>query len=380
MSFRIARIIYDWPKPWDGLAPAPYYLTKHQKLLGNSLTVFCGRWNKSGGPEKISGVSIISFPREPVEGVMLLTTAPLMSLYFLFWRVFNKVDIYHVHGHFGLYIYLYKFLFGWLDKTPLVAHFHNTTAGRIAITNGESVNKDGFFVKNIAILLSLISDKLAVKVARACIFVSKQNIDEAIKYYHVPREKCFLVESGVATEVFDNKIQKGDKKQILYVGALNSRKNVESLVASLQYLPDLYNLKIIGRGFESFVNKIKEIAKDTGVLERVIFEGYIENAHLPKYYAESAIFVIPSLYEGLPKVVLEALASGIPVLASGFSIKSPISGLFFIDNPTPRKIASNILKIVQSNVKVDSNYIEKYYSWKAKAQEIQKIYEHLVEN
>ena len=377
-TFKIARLIYDWPKPWDGLAPAPYYLTKHQKELGNEVTVFCGRWARSGGPEMIKGVKVFSFPREPLEGLMLLTTAPLATIRFLFWRIFNKVDIYHVHGHFGLYLYLYKLIFGWLDDTPLVSHFHNTTAGRLEIAKKDNLPaSDNFFIRHISLPLSLISDKLAIRVSCACIFVSKQNIEEAIRFYNAPREKCFLVESGVACEVFsaEEKIRTEGVKNILYVGALTERKNIQNLVEGLSFLPKSYNLTLIGRGHDSYIGRLKETAEKVGVLDRISFAGYIENSKLPKFYAMTDIFVIPSLYEGLPKVVLEALASGVPVLASGFDIKSPIKGLYFLDNLTSRKISNEIVRIMRSRVPVDVSYIEKFYSWKAKAEEVQAIYE-----
>jgi glycosyltransferase involved in cell wall biosynthesis len=377
--FKIARFIYDWPRPWDGLAPAPYHLTKHQKELGNQITVFCGRWGRSGGPEKIPGVKVFSFPREPLEGLMLITTAPIASAFFIFWRIFHQIDIIHIHGHFGLYLYLYKFLFGWLDKVSIIAHFHNTTAGRLEVARKDrAISSDSFFIRYISLPLSLLSDKLAIKVAKACVFVSKQNIDEAVTYYSAERSKCFLVESGVPTEIFksaNSDIKKGNSVEILYVGALTERKNIGSLVESLAYLSKDCHLTLIGRGHDSFLGRLKETAIDKGVVDRITFAGYVENFHLLDYYKKSDIFVIPSLYEGLPKVVLEALASGVPVLASGFNIKSPIKGLSFLDDPTPRKIANEIIRILRSDKKVDVEYIEKFYSWKAKAKEVQDIYE-----
>jgi len=380
--YKIARFIYDWPNPWDGLAPGPYNLTLSQNNLGNKITVFCGCWAKSGGPEQIKGVKVIAFPREPILGLMLLTTAPLVFIYFLIWKIFNKVDIYHAHGHFGLYLYLYKYLFGKLDKTPLVSHFHNTTAGRIEASKLEkSENKDSFFIKHVSLPLSLLSDKLATKVSSACIFVSKKNIEEAVKFYGVNRQKCFLVESGVSSDTFlkkETRAENLDKKTILYVGALTERKNVTSLVESLCYLPKHYHLRLIGRGFPSYIDRIKDIALKNNFEERLELLGYIENNLLPKYYKEADIFVIPSLYEGLPKVVLESLASGVPVLASGFDIKSPIRGLQFLTDPLPKNIAKNIEQIIKSKISVDVAYIDKFYSWKAKAGEVQLIYDKIV--
>ena len=48
---KIARIIYDWPPPWSGLAPHPYELTLAQLKLGHEVEIFCGRWPHAGGFE-----------------------------------------------------------------------------------------------------------------------------------------------------------------------------------------------------------------------------------------------------------------------------------------------------------------------------------------
>jgi len=378
MQYKVLRIIYDWPNPWDGLAPAPYYLTKRQLNLGNSVTVFCGRWKKSGGPELIKNLKLQSFPREPIRGLMLLTTAPLMTLYFLIWRVFNKVDIYHIHGHFGLYIYLYKFIFGWLDKTPIISHFHNTTKGRI---EDQKLNpsKDTLVEKFIHVPLSLLSDKIAVKVSAACVFVSKRNLEEAVKYYSADRSKCYVVESGVASEIFKPALKANLKiKSILYVGALSERKNIHVLVESLKYLPKAFTITLVGRGYESYIHRLKKIALDNKVAERVFFKGYVENADLVAFYKSSSVFAIPSTYEGLPKVVIESLACGTPVVASGFEIKSPITGLYFLNKATPKLLASTIMDVVSLKKGVDVAYISKFYSWEAKAKEVQNIYDKIV--
>lgn len=63
---------------------------------------------------------------------------------------------------------------------------------------------------------------------------------------------------------------------------------------------------------ESLERRVRE----TGVGDRVTFLGYVPDAALPARYAASDLFVLPSAYEGMPLTVLEALASGTPVLAS----------------------------------------------------------------
>ena len=60
----ILRIVYDWPNPWQGLAPHPYEITAAQLKAGHKVTLFCGQWPNSGGPVKLEGLEINAIDRE----------------------------------------------------------------------------------------------------------------------------------------------------------------------------------------------------------------------------------------------------------------------------------------------------------------------------
>jgi len=64
------------------------------------------------------------------------------------------------------------------------------------------------------------------------------------------------------------------------------------------------------------MEKLKNLAEDIGVENRVMFLGQITHAAMPKYLKVSDIFVRPSLTEGLGNSFLEAMAAGIPVIAT----------------------------------------------------------------
>ena len=108
-----------------------------------------------------------------------------------------------------------------------------------------------------------------------------------------------------------------NKKIILFVGHLVTRKGVEFLIKAIQIATkkskDLICL-IIGKG--ELENKLKKISSDLGINEHIKFLGLKTNNEVADYMSACDIFALPSLNEGLPVVLCEALACGKPVVAT----------------------------------------------------------------
>jgi glycosyltransferase involved in cell wall biosynthesis len=393
---RILRLIYDWPPPWGGLAPHPYELTLSQVKKGHKFDIFCGRWPKAGPIEEPRGTKVYPVMRAPFYGTMLLTSAMVMFWKYLFWRdeEKNNVDLIHSHGHFGFWVYLYRVI---LEKiwpksrelqTPLVVHFHNTVAGR-----WEAAKEKDTEIKPISKYLdwplAKLSDKLAVKAADACIFVSQDNLQEAIKYYSADPSKCYVVETGVNTQMFTSVGQEEFEKTrkdlgldpfdtvVLNHGSMVERKNIHLLVEAVRYLPDNFKLLLVGPGDPSYLGRIKEIIDKYHLHNRVIQAGYTPYPHAPISFQAANIFVLPSSFEGFPKVVTQSLSCGVPALVSGFKAQDKISGLYYLDDLEPQTIARQIQEVLHKEEPVDTAYIREYFSWDTRASQIEAIYQKL---
>jgi len=395
---KILRIVYDWPPPWGGLAPAPYEMTQAQLKRGYTFDIFCGRWPFAGPLEKLPNCKFTTFIREPVPATLSLLISPLMFLYYLYWRFNNKPDLIHSHGHFGIWLYGYRALLKKIFpgskelKIPLVVHFHNTTAGRQdALEERGSAIK--FYSKYISWPLAERSDKWALKAASACVFVSQQNKDEAIKYYNADPSKCFVVETGVNTELFRpvGKEEKGKINRdlgldptdivVLNHGVMTERKNVHLLIDTLEFLPPFYKLFLVGSGDKEYLAKISSIVRDKNLNDRVVKAGYTPYPETAIAFQAADIFVLPSSFEGLPKVVLQSLSCETPALVSGFKAKEEIAGLFYLDDLDPRHIAQKIMEIIDGkNNYVDRNKILSLYSWTEKAKELEGVYDFAMKN
>lgn len=108
---------------------------------------------------------------------------------------------------------------------------------------------------------------------------------------------------------------------ILYVGSLEPRKNIGTLLEAYELLrnsdPDLKTkLVLIGGESPLFAEvrlKVKQYKED------VIFKGFVNDTMLREYYRKARLFVYPSLYEGFGLPPLEAMASGVPVVTTNTS-------------------------------------------------------------
>ncbi len=394
---RIVRMIYEWPPPWQGLAPAPYELTKSQVKLGHTFDIFSARWPRSGPIEGLNKVDFHVVPRAPIHGTTAFTSSIGAFMRYVTWRKTNKIDLIHSHGHLGLWLYWYRRIlekhFPWVEemKVPLVAHFHNTVKGRkVKLEKAENEIKN--ISKYIDWPFAEMADRLAVKAADACIFVSEELKQEAIKYYNVDPEKCFVVETGVNTDVFnlvtpeekiktrlELKLDPADRI-ILNVGAMVARKNIHFLIESLKHLPDKYKLLLMGSGEDAYMDKLSGVIAQNKLKHRVIILGYTPYPQVPIAYQAADLFVLPSSFEGLPKAVMESLSCGVQSLVSGFKLNEEILGLEYLEEIGPRYIARKIKDMVEHPRAVDRYKIMRMYSWDTKAREIEEIYQYAKKN
>jgi len=194
-------------------------------------------------------------------------------------------------------------------------------------------------------------------------------------------ENVTITPNGVDPSVFhpDAKQKEFDlpKCYILFVGSLEPRKNLDHLLRAWNEIRNDYKetwLIIVGVSGNVFrsVNLWHEV-------ERVRFLGYVEDETLAGLYANATLFVLPSQDEGFGLPVLEAMASGTPVIVSDGGALPEIvdeAGLIFcLSNPVG---LNNALKECLSNAKLRSELKEKglvrarQFSWKTTAELVWK--------
>lgn len=102
---------------------------------------------------------------------------------------------------------------------------------------------------------------------------------------------------------------------MLLAGRLVYQKGVDLLIRALGELQHLaWTLYLVGDGPHR--PALEDLASELGIADRVEFKGWLDGDALAPQYQDANLFVFPSRHEGMPNAVLEAMASGLPVIAS----------------------------------------------------------------
>jgi len=156
-----------------------------------------------------------------------------------------------------------------------------------------------------------------------------------------------------------------------YIGRLSAEKGVHLFVQALPaILRNHKNLRVCIGGDGSLKGSIKPLLEEEGISDRIDLPGWISHDELPGYFNRLQLLVLPSSTEGLPNIMLEAMACGTPVLATPVGaipdvIKDGITG-FIMENNSPECITENVnralnhtnlLQIAENGKKfVEENY------------------------
>ena len=126
-------------------------------------------------------------------------------------------------------------------------------------------------------------------------------------------DKLRIVHCGVDVGLFPARRHEGRGRRLLFVGRLAPVKGGFVLIAALAQLPDV-TLDIVGDGPSR--EALAERAAALGLADRVVFHGYMDETGVRDRLAAADVFVLTSFAEGVPVVLMEALAAGVPAVAT----------------------------------------------------------------
>jgi glycosyltransferase involved in cell wall biosynthesis len=182
-----------------------------------------------------------------------------------------------------------------------------------------------------------------------------------------------------------NKYRILTSKYILWVGTLEPRKNLPTLIEAYRELKSIHSeyTLVLGGGPGWQYQDILNLTLSLG--SRIQSTGYLPQGDLIPLYAGASLFVYPSLYEGFGMPLLEAMASGVPIVASRTSSIPEVVGDagVLVDPLSISDISEAILKLL-NNSSLRSSFREKgiqrakQFTWERAAQETLRVYQEII--
>lgn len=295
----------------------------------------------------------------------------------LYLQMHREIDIFFSPAHYSP-----RFC-----PVPLVVTIHDLS---YLYFPDEFLKKDYYKLKNWT--------EYSLKKAKKIIAVSKSTKKDLNKFYPSVEEKVTVVYNGFEKNsdksatpdenfLIMNDLKAG--KYILYVGTLQPRKNINTLIKSFALLKKQYpDFKLVITGKKGWLyDKIFEEVKKQQLEENVIFTDFIPDSDVALLYKNAFCFVLPSLYEGFGLPILEAMSYNCPVITSHSSSLPEIGGdacLYFDSNDEKDLLEDLKLLITDENVRKE--LIEKgkervkLFSWETCGRETLNILKNSHEN
>ncbi|HEY7305867.1 MAG TPA: glycosyltransferase family 1 protein [Bryobacteraceae bacterium] len=198
----------------------------------------------------------------------------------------------------------------------------------------------------------------------------------------VPLERIRVVPHGVE---MPSACEAGPREQtILFVGALQIRKNVIRLVEAFEAMPAGWRLVLAGASTGFGAEQILQRIHSSTRRSQIEVTGYLSRRDLARLYSRASIFAFPSLGEGFGIPVLEAMANGIPVVTSNRSALAEVAGeaAWLVDPFEVVEIEHALISLIE-NSEMRSRFAHsgrqraELFSWKRAVSETYAVYKEL---
>lgn len=230
----------------------------------------------------------------------------------------------------------------------------------------------------------------SARAARRVIAISESGRQDIHRFFQVPLDAIDVVYPGLSPyfsppardDVTSYKKRASlPDRFILHVGTLQPRKNLLTLIDAFHRIrrPDLHLVLAGGKGW--FYDQIFALVERLGLENQVHFTGYVDDRELPLLYAASDLFVFPSYYEGFGMPIVEAMACGVPVIASNASAMPEAigeAGLMF-EADRAEALADSMVAVLENPAQMakmrEAGHMQaRKFSWKTSGTETASIY------
>jgi glycosyltransferase involved in cell wall biosynthesis len=330
---RIAHVTPLFPPSVGGMERCVYSLAECQVKQGHTVTIFTsnvpqlrivsGDFNNVGRVFRLRSFLVKGSPVSP-------NLIPKLCE--------DTYDIIHQHI-FHFYYPESTLIASKLKRIPLVSHIHMDPD----LANAAFFQR--MYKRPTASLVMRFSDAIIVPTKAYGNLISRK-YDCASKLSVIP--------NGINIKTFSTIKQNRELFDILFIGRIEEQKGLDSLIKAmplvLDSIPDA-KLRVIGPCEDnSYLNYIKSLVSANNLEKHIKFEGSVSEKALHDLLGQSSMLVIPSRFESFGLVLLEGMASGIPVLASNIpEFREIAGGCVFFSGTLPEELSENMLTLLSNN-------------------------------
>lgn len=311
---RILVINYEFPPLGGGAGNVAAYIARHVVSRGAKVAVLTSHFTGLPRQEVIDGYEVHRVP-------VLRRHVYKCSIYEMFSFVVNSIipswrlarqfrpDLVHIHSGFptGPLGYWLKVAFG----IPYIMTLHG---GEVP----------GFLPEEVGTLHKILAPttRIVWSAASAVIAVSDGLRDLSLQA--IPAVDIQVIPNGVDCQYFSppqTRRRHDGPTRLLFVGRVVRQKGLSYLLDALAALKSQgmtdWRLRIVGDGPTRL--RLEAQAAQCGIADWVEFPGWLPFEQIPEEMRSADVFVLPSIVEGMPLVLLQAMASGLPVVATSVS-------------------------------------------------------------
>lgn len=360
---KIAILVGLFPPKWlAGTEIATYHLAEHLAQRGNEVHVITSQ--DEGLPEhsKENGFYIhrIAWPKIRFIGTISFWAKICLKIQKI------KPDIIHAQN-------LLSGIPAWASKKLLNIPY-------AVWGQGSDVYLPGRFIR--------MASKTILKNADAVLALTEDMKQKMQKLYD---RDISVVPNGISPEKFNIKSgekKKGNSKTIIFVGRLHPVKGVSYLIEAMAIVHrEMTDAKLIlvGDGVER--SKLEELAEKLDLNSCIQFMGQVQQERIPMIMQQADLFALPSLSEGFPVVILEAMATGLPIVATNVGgipdiLEEGVNG-YLVNSKSPGEIADRILMLLRNDklreeISANNREKTKLYEWDKVALKAEKEYQRAI--
>ena len=286
-------------------------------------------------------------PKNKIQSLLRFYRANMKAL-----KLCKPADMIHVHvlTRLGVIAWIQKLL----HKTPYIIteHWSRYLPG----------NDFSGFLRKSACKLAVCNAELVTTVT--------DNLATAMRNHGLKNDNYVVLPNVVNLDMFHISEKNNAPCKIIHISCFEDKsKNISGLLESLKIIDDKgidFQCTLIGEGMD--LELMKEKAKKLQLINKVSFTGLLQGQALADELSSGDFLVLSSNYENMPVVILEALASGLPVVSTNVGgIKEMIddSKGILVEPKNKEALAEAMIKMIETHKNYDANYlrnsvIEKY--------------------